>query len=66
MFTVKSKNHLCLFNKCRVTFLTVLDCNLSTHFHCGNDTSCILKEKRCDGAIDCWDKSDEENCNKSI
>lgn len=43
------------------TFL-VTDCDLETHFQCGNETSCLPLEKRCDGKIDCWDAADEINC----
>ncbi|XP_044011875.1 putative uncharacterized protein DDB_G0282499 isoform X2 [Aphidius gifuensis] len=35
------------------------ECDLRTHFQCGNETSCLPMEKRCDGKIDCWDASDE-------
>ena len=45
-----------------VTVSLVADCNLQTHFQCGNETSCLLLEKRCDGKIDCWDAADEINC----
>ncbi|XP_043283979.1 uncharacterized protein [Venturia canescens] len=38
------------------------DCDLQTHFQCGNETSCLPVERRCDGKIDCWDASDEINC----
>ncbi|CAL1687914.1 unnamed protein product [Lasius platythorax] len=38
------------------------DCNLETHFQCGNETSCLPLERRCDGKIDCWDATDEINC----
>ncbi|CAD1479637.1 unnamed protein product, partial [Heterotrigona itama] len=38
------------------------DCDLQTHFQCGNETSCLPLEKRCDGKIDCWDAADEINC----
>ncbi|XP_043595099.1 uncharacterized protein LOC122573145 [Bombus pyrosoma] len=38
------------------------DCDLETHFQCGNETSCLPLEKRCDGKIDCWDAADEINC----
>ncbi|KAK3932896.1 Low-density lipoprotein receptor-related protein [Frankliniella fusca] len=42
------------------------DCNLQTHFQCGNNTSCLPKSKRCDGVVDCWDAADELNCTKTI
>ncbi|XP_011302822.1 uncharacterized protein [Fopius arisanus] len=38
------------------------NCDLQTHFQCGNETSCLPLEKRCDGKIDCWDATDEINC----
>ncbi|KAJ8683868.1 hypothetical protein QAD02_019660 [Eretmocerus hayati] len=38
------------------------ECNLETHFHCGNQTSCLPLAMKCDGAVDCYDASDEENC----
>lgn len=38
------------------------DCNLTTHFHCGNQMSCIPLSKRCDAIVDCWDAADEINC----
>ncbi|XP_061938474.1 uncharacterized protein LOC107994415 isoform X4 [Apis cerana] len=38
------------------------DCDLQTHFQCGNETSCLPLERRCDGKIDCWDAADEINC----
>ncbi|XP_074029553.1 uncharacterized protein isoform X2 [Leptinotarsa decemlineata] len=38
------------------------DCNLKTHFQCGNSTSCLDLTKKCDKRIDCWDKSDEMEC----
>lgn len=40
------------------------ECNLRTHFHCGNLLSCLPNEKRCDGVVDCWDAADEFNCTK--
>lgn len=40
----------------------VADCDLQTHFQCGNETSCLPLENRCDGKIDCWDAADEINC----
>ena len=45
-----------------VTVSRVADCDLQTHFQCGNETSCLPLEKRCDGKIDCWDAADEINC----
>ncbi|XP_012257602.2 uncharacterized protein LOC105686915 isoform X1 [Athalia rosae] len=38
------------------------DCDLETHFRCGNNTSCLPLERRCDGVINCWDATDEINC----
>ncbi|XP_017786700.1 PREDICTED: low-density lipoprotein receptor-related protein 1B-like [Nicrophorus vespilloides] len=38
------------------------DCNLQTHFHCGNNTSCIPKGNKCDRKVDCWDGFDEFHC----
>ncbi|XP_044260962.1 LDL receptor repeat-containing protein egg-1-like isoform X2 [Tribolium madens] len=35
------------------------DCDLETHFQCGNATSCLPKAKKCNGFVDCWDKNDE-------
>ncbi|XP_039297031.1 sortilin-related receptor [Nilaparvata lugens] len=40
------------------------DCNLKTHFHCGNLLSCLPNSKKCNGIVDCWDASDEFNCTK--
>ncbi|XP_075213189.1 uncharacterized protein LOC142319602 [Lycorma delicatula] len=40
------------------------ECDLKTHFHCGNWLSCLPNNKRCDGVVDCWDASDEFNCTK--
>ncbi|XP_011505652.1 PREDICTED: uncharacterized protein LOC105368347 [Ceratosolen solmsi marchali] len=41
------------------------ECNLETHFHCGNQTSCLPLSKKCDGHVDCFDATDEENCTTS-
>ncbi|XP_026275499.2 uncharacterized protein LOC113204517 isoform X2 [Frankliniella occidentalis] len=41
------------------------ECNLQTHFQCGNKTSCLPKSKRCDGVVDCWDAADELNCTRT-
>ncbi|KAK4877816.1 hypothetical protein RN001_010322 [Aquatica leii] len=38
------------------------DCDLTTHFHCGNSTSCLHQSRRCDGKVDCWDNFDEAEC----
>ncbi|XP_011867909.1 PREDICTED: uncharacterized protein LOC105562032 isoform X2 [Vollenhovia emeryi] len=38
------------------------DCNLETHFQCGNETSCLPLQRRCDSKVDCWDATDEMNC----
>lgn len=40
------------------------DCKLEENFQCSNSTNCLPKSKRCDGIVDCWDKSDETNCHK--
>ncbi|VEN48878.1 unnamed protein product [Callosobruchus maculatus] len=37
-------------------------CDLETHFHCGNQTSCLELSKKCDKQVDCWDRSDEKGC----
>ncbi|KAF5292665.1 hypothetical protein FQR65_LT11217 [Abscondita terminalis] len=38
------------------------ECDLSTHFRCGNATSCFHLSRRCDGVVDCWDNFDEIGC----
>lgn len=38
------------------------DCNLTSHFQCGNRMSCLPLTKRCDAVVDCWDATDELNC----
>lgn len=42
------------------------ECNLQTHFQCGNKTSCLPNSKRCDGVVDCWDAADELNCTTTV
>ncbi|KAJ1532050.1 hypothetical protein ONE63_000681 [Megalurothrips usitatus] len=42
------------------------ECNLQTHFQCGNKTSCLPKSKQCDGVVDCWDAADELNCTRTV
>ncbi|CAH1977784.1 unnamed protein product [Acanthoscelides obtectus] len=39
-------------------------CDLETHFHCGNQTSCLELSKKCDKQVDCWDQSDEKGCDQ--
>lgn len=39
----------------------IADCNPSLSFDCGTGL-CINKDWKCDGAADCPDKSDEQNC----
>jgi len=56
MFAVDS----ILMIKC--ILIVVSGCNMLTHFHCGNRTSCLPLSRRCDSVVDCWDASDETNC----
>lgn len=37
---------------------------MKKNFQCGNSTSCLENKRKCDGKVDCWDKSDEKYCNK--
>ena len=46
------------------TKLVLHTCN-SDQFACAN-AFCIVMEKRCDGKEDCFDRSDEQNCEKLI
>ena len=43
--------------------LNINACDESKHYNC-KDGSCIDSEKRCDSKIDCFDASDESNCDK--
>lgn len=43
--------------------MNILKCPID-HFNCGN--MCINKSRRCDGVINCSNKSDELNCRKLI
>ena len=39
-------------------------CKTSSHFLC-SDGTCILSSYVCDGYVDCFDKNDEQNCEKA-
>ena len=45
--------------------LNIDACDESKHFNC-KDGSCIDSEKRCDSKIDCFDASDESECQKIL
>ena len=45
------------------TFLNINACDESREYNC-KDGSCIDSEKRCDSKIDCFDASDESDCDK--
>lgn len=49
------------------SFLEPRNCSLeyndSNFLNCVNTTSCVHKDWICDGEDDCWDNSDEQNCN---
>ena len=45
------------------TYLNINACDESQEFNC-KDGSCIQSEKRCDSKIDCFDASDESDCDK--
>jgi len=36
------------------------------YFMCANGTQCIRDVYKCDGAVQCEDGSDEENCGKLL
>ena len=47
--------------------LFVLDfpqCDQDTEFTCQEDKGCLPVSKRCDGKVDCYDQTDEDNCGK--
>ena len=44
-----------------VTYLNINACDESKEYNC-EDGSCIQSEKRCDSKIDCFDASDERDC----
>lgn len=37
----------------------------SSEFRCPNEEKCILKSAVCDGSRDCWDGTDEDNCERT-
>ena len=45
--------------------LNINACDESEHYNC-KDGSCIDSEKRCDSKIDCFDSSDESECQKIV
>ena len=42
-----------------------LVCDENNYFSCHVSKTCLLKHHICDNMIDCWDGSDELNCNNS-
>ena len=44
-------------------YLNINACDESKEYNC-KDGSCIQSEKRCDSKIDCFDASDENDCDK--
>ena len=45
------------------TYLNINACDEGKEYNC-KDGSCIESEKRCDSKIDCFDASDESDCDK--
>ncbi|KAB7507684.1 hypothetical protein Anas_10924 [Armadillidium nasatum] len=45
--------------------LTITHCRSNEEFECSNGT-CLPWNVRCNGVVDCLDKSDEEKCNKLV
>jgi hypothetical protein len=58
MATIKLKNHMCR------TLLNADEKCKADEFDC-EDGSCIKEELKCDGAVNCRFRTDEENCDVS-
>ena len=63
-WTVYNDSRECNPNYSYTTKLTLTGCS-SKEFTC-EDGSCIMMEERCNGKVDCKDKSDEMECNIAV